>query len=200
MTKKIGAPKKDVTLSVKERVRLCRERKRNAIHQPPVEPPEPKPPKAVKTRRQRSDSVSAAVQSMESATKKQHMPPMHMRLPDGAMDYWFGIMETRSLDDWTAPELVIAANLCKLNVLLEHEEMELEAEGNILTDYNGKPMMNPRAIFVERLHARKLATMRSLRMGGKAAGDARDLVGGRVVEGKARSVGEMVDESDGLLA
>jgi len=199
MTKKIGAPKKDVTLTVKERVRLCRERKRNGI-QTAVEPPAPKPPKAVKTRKQRSDSVTAAVLSFETATKKQHMPPMHMRLPDGAMDYWFGIMETRSLDDWTAPELVIAANLCKLNVLLEHEEMELEAEGSILMDYNGKPMMNPRATFVEKLHARKLATMRSLRMGGQSAGTARDLAGGRVIDGKVREVNNMVDESDGLLA
>jgi hypothetical protein len=200
MTKKIGAPKKEVTLTPTERSRLCRERKRNKVN-PPVEiQPLPKP-KIIKTRKQRSDSVAAAVSSFESvASKKQHMPPAHMRLPDGAMDYWFGIMETRNLDDWTAPELVIAANLCKLNVLLESEEMELEVEGNIIKDYNGRPVLNPRAVFVEKLHARKLATMRSLRMGGKSAGDARALVGGRVIDGNARDVSNIADESGGLLA
>lgn len=217
MTKKMGAPKKDVTLTVAERVRLCRQRKReeaaglippkpvkaDATPKPvPIQKLEPslKQPKAAKVRKQRLDSATAMVAAMDSATKRHHMPPAHIRLPEGVMDYWFEVMETRSIEDWTGPELVIAANLCKLNVTIEDEEDELSMEDTIITDYLGNTRVNPRAMYIEKLHARRLALMRSLRMGGKPAGDARDLAGGRVIEGKARAVNGMVDESDGLLA
>ena len=146
-------------------------------------------------------SMARAVQAMAAVTKKQHMPPSHMRLPEGWQHYWFGIMDTRALDDWTNPELVLAANLCKLNCIIEnHEALLEEAEEAIMYDCLGKTMINPRATYVEKLHTRKLALMRALRIGGLAAGRKEELVAGRVLEGAARKLAQDEDDPHGLLA
>ena len=198
----MARPKKETVLTPAERKRKSRAAQRKSEMAPPpatlVEIP---PPRAVKTRKPRSDSVAAAVQAMSAVTKKQHLPPAHMRLPEGWQHYWFGIMDTRALDDWTNPELVLAANLCKLNCLIEHHEALLEeAEEAIMYDMLGKTMINPRATYVEKLHTRKLALMRALRLGGLAAGRKEELVAGRTLEGNARKLMQDEDDPHGLLA
>ena len=196
----MGRPKKEATLSNAERQRRFREAKAASAVPPPVLVEIPAP-RAVKTRKPRSDSVTAAVQAMAAVTKKQHMPPAHMRLPEGWQHYWFGIMDTRALDDWTGPELVLAANLSKLNCLIEyHEALLEEAEEAITCDRLGNTMLNPRAAYVEKLHTRKLALMRALRLGGLAAGRKEELVAGRTLEGAARKAMQDEDDPHGLLA
>jgi len=191
---------KETTLSNAERQRKFKEAKRTGVVPTPKEITIP-PPRAVKTRKPRSDSVTAAVKAIAAVTKKQHMPPAHMRLPEGWEHYWFGIMDTRALDDWTNPELVLAANLCKLNCIIESNEMLLEEmEEEILTDHLGKIFINPRVVYVEKLHTRKLALMRALRLGGMAAGRKEELVAGRVLEGNARKMMQDEDDPHGLLA
>jgi len=59
--------------------------------------------------------------------------------------------------------------------------------------------MNPRVTVMEQLTRREMALMRTLRMGGRIAGDMRDNVGSRMIERKSREIrSELVD--DGLLA
>ena len=196
----MGRPKKEKVLTPTERKRKSRAARSVGIVPPPalVEIPLPR---AVKTRKPRSDSVTAAVKAIDAVTKKQHLPPAHMRLPKGWEHYWFGIMDTRALDDWTNPELVLAANLCKLNCIIESNEMLLEElEEEILTDHLGKIFINPRVVYVEKLHTRKLALMRALRLGGIAAGRKEELVAGRVLEGNARKMMQDEDDPHGLLA
>lgn len=196
----MGRPKKEKVLTPAERKRKSRAAQTIGAVPPPKEVVIPAP-RAVKTRKPRSDSVTAAVNAMAAVTKKQHMPPAHMRLPEGWQHYWFGIMDTRALDDWTNPELVLAANLCKLNCIIEnHEALLEEVEEEILTDHLGKTMINPRVIYVEKLHTRKLALMRALRLGGLAAGRKEELVAGRVLEGAARKMAQDDDDPHGLLA
>jgi len=58
--------------------------------------------------------------------------------------------------------------------------------------------MNPRVTVMEQLTRREMALMRTLRMGGRIAGDMRDNVGSRMIERKSREIrSELVD--DGLL-
>jgi hypothetical protein len=200
VTNTMGRPKKENALSNAERQRRFKETQRTGIFPPPALGAIP-PPRAVKTRKPRSDSVTAAVKAIAAVTKKQHMPPAHKRLPEGWEHYWFGIMDTRALDDWTHPELCLAADLCKLNCIIENHEALLEEAEDAITPNNfGNMIINPRAAYVEKLHARKIVLMRSLRMGGVAAGRKEELVAGRVLEGNARKMMQDEDDPHGLLA
>jgi hypothetical protein len=59
--------------------------------------------------------------------------------------------------------------------------------------------MNPRATVLEALARREMAFMRTLRMGGRIAGDTRDEAGRRQVASTARKVQRELEE-DALLA
>ena len=60
--------------------------------------------------------------------------------------------------------------------------------------------MNPRHAVLEQLSRREMALMRTLRIGGDAAGDKRDLVKGRHLQRQAEEARQQVSEEDGLLA
>lgn len=163
-------------------------------------PPEPKPLPAPKVRKARSDSASSAIVAMSNAALPQLMPPVHVSLTEKAMYFWGGIVESRARDAWTTAELVTAAALANVQARIEEEEYLIEAEGSITTDIMGKDQINPRAKLVEIYHKRALALMRTLRMGGTAAGDPADLVKGRTLEGNARKMMQDEDDPHGLLA
>lgn len=151
-------------------------------------------------RKQRSDSVSAAVKAMDNAQLPPLMPPAMMRLPESAMVFWHSIIECRARDEWTPADLISAANLAKCQAQIQEEELLLEHEERVTMDIFGKMVINPRFSVVETLNKRALALMRSLRMGGKPAGELKQFANGRVIEGEARDASRVVDESGGLLA
>lgn len=178
-----------------ERQRAYRARKASAAF---VEKPkkEAKP----RQRKQRSDSVAAAVKAMDNAQLPPLMPPVMMRLPESAMVYWHSIIESRARDEWTPADLISAANLAKCQGQIQDEELLLEHEERVTMDIFGKMIVNPRFTVVETLNKRVFALMRSLRMGGKPAGELKQFANGKVVEGESRDVSRTADESDGLLA
>ena len=182
-----------------ERARACRAAKAGKVIAA-APPPEPKPLPAPKVRKARSDSTDSAIIAMANASKAPLMPPMHVSLTEKAMYFWGGIIESRARDAWTTAELVTAAALANCQARIEEEEYLIEAEGSITTDIMGKDQINPRAKLVEIYHKRALALMRTLRMGGTAAGDPADLVKGRTLEGAARKMMQDEDDPHGLLA
>lgn len=97
--------------------------------------------------------------------------------------------------------MVVAAQLARCQHDIEREQMSLDDEGTVVRNDKGTQVMNPRVAVLEQLARREMALMRTLRMGGRIAGDARDESGKRKIERQARAVREeLQDEDEGLLA
>ena len=203
MTKKTGRiPIGDKPMSGAERVRRSRQlasdrKQRELAGLPPVLATALA---ATKTRRVRSDSATAAQTAMVNADRPPLIPPAHVPIPRDAMPYWFDIIAARAREDWNPVDLTTAATLARCQLSIFEEEILLEHEGSITADYLGKDQVNPRFKVVEMLNRRAMSLMRTLRMGGKTAGDARGFASAREIEGEARQVAGEIGDSDGLLA
>lgn len=150
-------------------------------------------------RKKRSDSEAAAISAMLNAAKAPHAVPAHTRLRPGDDAFWQGILLSRAHDEWTPADLVVAAQLARTQADIERQQESLDAEGTVLENARGTPVMNPRVTVLEGLARREMALMRSLRMGGKPAGDARDTANARKVERQSRALRDEL-EDDPLLA
>ena len=94
---------------------------------------------------------------------------------------------------------MVAAQLARCQADIEHEQQLLTGEGSVVENAKGTQIMNPRVTVLEQLSRREMALMRTLRMGGRIAGDTRDQLGKRALERKAHQIREEL-EDDGLLA
>lgn len=146
-----------------------------------------------------SNSAASAVRAMLAAADPLPMPPSHVLMRDGDQPFWECIVRARAKDEWIPADLVVAAQLSRCMRDIETQQSELDAEGAVLRNERGTMTMNPRVTVLEQLARREMALMRTLRMGGKAAGDPRDLQNKRKVERTSRQVREEI-EDDELLA
>jgi hypothetical protein len=139
---------------------------------------------------------------MLNAAKGPIKVPAHVRLRDGDEPFWIGILRARARDEWTDADLVVAAQLARCQSDIERESIVLESEDSVVINARGTQIVNPRISVLEQLARREMALMRTLRMGGRIAGDARDESGKRKLESEARRAREEVldDEEDTLLA
>lgn len=153
---------------------------------------------ARKPRAKRSDSAAAAIDAMLNAGK-MHAPPVHAKLRPEHAPFWQDIMKSRAFDEWTDADLVLAAQLARAMRDVEVHQDALEVEGAMVEDRFGAPMKNPRTSLLADTQKLQLALMRSLRMGGIAAGPARELQGKRKVERQSRALRDEL-EDDPLLA
>ena len=149
--------------------------------------------------KQDANSAAYAVKAMFDAAQSLPEPPAHVLLRDGDRPFWDGIVRARARDEWISADLVVAAQLSRCMHDIEKEQIQLEFEGTVLKNDRGTMVMNPRVTVLEQLARREMALMRTLRMGGKAAGDPRDLQNKRTVERTARQLREEL-EDDELLA
>jgi hypothetical protein len=95
--------------------------------------------------------------------------------------------------------LAVAAQLARTQADIEREQVLVDAEGSVIANDRGTPIANPRFAVLEQLARREMALMRTLRMGGRVSGDARDSVKRVKVQREAEKVrGELADED--LLA
>lgn len=154
-----------------------------------------------KPRRTRADSAASAVQAMVSASQPDIAVPEYVTLTESAVPFWAGVVRARTRDEWTEVDLVVAAQLAQCQADIAEEDLALRTEGRVITNERGTPVMNPRTTVMEQLARREMALMRTLRMGGRVAGDARDQEGKRKIERQSRKLrGELEEEDDGLLA
>jgi hypothetical protein len=131
------------------------------------------------------------------------MPPAFVRLSAEAMEFWPGIIHARAREEWRAVDLVVAAQLASCQALIEQESQQLEAEGMIVKNDRGTQIENPRNKVVQTLATREMALMRTLLMGGKDGGDARNFKGVRAAESAARKTAREIQqerEEDELLS
>lgn len=152
-----------------------------------------------KTKRARADSASAAVQAMVDAAKGDLQPPPHVKLREGDEVFWQGVVRARARDEWTETDLVVAGQLARCLHDIEKEQAALDGEGTVIANDRGTMVVNPRVSVLEQFARREMALMRTLRMGGRVAGDSRDVAGTRKIERESKKLRAELEEDD-LLA
>jgi hypothetical protein len=150
-------------------------------------------------KRTRADSAAFAVKAMVNASLPPLPLPEHVVLREGDQPFWDGVLRARAWDECNENDLVVAAQLARCQADIEHEQRLLNAEGSVIENAKGTQIMNPRVTVLEQLSRREMALMRTLRMGGRIAGDTRDQLGKRALERKAHQIRTEL-EDDGLLA
>ncbi|MGZ8339132.1 MAG: TerS protein [Telluria sp.] len=154
-----------------------------------------------KAKRTRADSAASAVKAMVDAAKPDIEIPNYVTLTASAMPFWAGVVRARARDEWIDVDLVVAGQLAQCQADIAEEDEALRLEGRVIKNDRGTPVMNPRTTVMEQLARREMALMRTLRMGGRIAGDSRDEAGKRKIENQSRKLrGELEEEDDGLLA
>ena len=152
------------------------------------------------TRRTRADSAASAVKAMVAASQPDLQPPPYVTLTASAKPYWCGVVRARARDEWSDVDLVVAGQLAQCQADMADEDAELRAEGKVIKNDRGTMVMNPRTTVMEQLARREMALMRTLRMGGRIAGDTRDELGKRKIERQSRKVREELEDDDLLAA
>jgi hypothetical protein len=117
-------------------------------------------------------SAEGAIKALVDAAKGPPEPPKHVRLRPEDMPFWDGVVRARARDEWTAADLVVGAQLARCQRDIEVESQALDDEGTVLRNDRGTQIANPRVSVLEQLARREMALMRTLRMGGRIAGDA----------------------------
>jgi hypothetical protein len=74
-----------------------------------------------------------------------------------------------------------------------------DADGSVVTNDRGTQVINPRVMVLEQLARREMALMRTLRLGGAAAGEARHVIARRGLAREAENVRRELEDDD-LLA
>lgn len=151
------------------------------------------------TKRNRADSAASAVKAMVNAAKDVISVPTHVTLRPGDEVFWDGVVRARARDEWTETDLVVAAQLARCLHDIENEQAALDVEGTVTKNDKGTLVVNPRVSVLEQFARREMALMRTLRMGGRAAGAARDEAPARKIERQSRKLREEL-EDDELLA
>jgi hypothetical protein len=146
-------------------------------------------------RKQRIDSITAAVKVMQGVTR-QISPPSHVPLDDCDWPFWKNVVAEFARSEWTEHQLEIAAMLARTLANLEQEQRTLRQEGFIAVRENGTTVENPRSRVVKSLAGDILSLRRSLALHARAkAGDNRDAA-------KQRDMGKGIETNldDELLA
>lgn len=136
---------------------------------------------------------------MLNAAKDVIAPPAHVNLREGDAVFWDGVVRARARDEWTETDLVVAAQLARCLHDIENEQAALDSEGTVTRNDKGTMVVNPRVSVLEQFARREMALMRTLRMGGRVVGAARDEAPARKIERQSRKLREEL-EDDGLLA
>jgi len=122
-------------------------------------------------KRNRSDSISAAIRAVQAVALGPLPPPDHVCLRDGDLPYWQNIMLARARDTWTQIDLTTAANLARTQADIERLQKDLDAQGYMQAD-----KVNPLAKLVDTLSRRALSLARALHVHAEATvGESRDM-------------------------
>ncbi len=71
------------------------------------------------TKRHRADSAKAAVQAHQNAAQGPVEPPEYVTLPEPCLPFWNAIVTSRPRYTWTDSDLVLAANLARVQHAIE---------------------------------------------------------------------------------
>src|SRR5690554_6034265 len=145
------------------------------------------------TRRQRTDTVAGAVAAMAGAVTEIAVPE-HVSVPEDAMKFWRSITKARAADRWNDSDLEVAAELARTKANIERLNAELEAEGDVIVNGRGTPIVNPKHNLLETLTRRMVALSRVLQVHAEATqGKSRDQVKANQAQAEAEKAVQNVD-------
>ncbi len=122
----------------------------------------------------KSDTISAAIKAHAQA-HEIIKPPAVCRMRDIDMPYWASIVSSKAPDEWTQPDLILAAGMARAMADIEIFDSELLLEPSVI---NNKP--NPKITIIETLTNRVMRISRALQINARAnSGEVRDLKQGR---------------------
>jgi hypothetical protein len=137
----------------------------------------------------KADTVSAALKAHAQA-REAILPPAVCRMRDIDMPYWRSIVSSKSPDEWTEPDLILAAGMARAMADVEVFDGELLNEPSVI---NNKP--NPKITIVETLTNRVMRISRALQINARANnGEVRNLKKGRENHRQASNT-----SADGLI-
>jgi len=84
------------------------------------------------SKRNRSDSASAAVRAAQAAALGPLNPPAHIALRKGDRPFWDAIVTSRARDTWTLIDLCTAGNLARAQADIEFLQKVLDEKGYVL--------------------------------------------------------------------
>lgn len=144
-------------------------------------------------RRQRTDTVKGAVAAMAGAVTEIAVPE-HVSVPEDAMKFWRSITKARAADRWNDSDLEVAAELARTKANIERLNAELEAEGDVIVNGRGTPIVNPKHNLLETLTRRMVALSRVLQVHAEATqGKSRDQVKANQAQAEAEKAVQNVD-------
>lgn len=125
-------------------------------------------------RKQRIDSVTAAVGVMSGSVTTEIEPPEHISVPDGARPFWSAIIRARAREEWlAAPSLMnAAANLAWTQWQIDRVRRQIDGETAMDAD-TSPAQLGSMLLKMQRL---EMGYLRVLQQHGRAtAGEARDV-------------------------
>lgn len=147
-------------------------------------------------KRQRSDSVTGAVNSMSGASKEIAVPDW-VNIPDSAMEFWRSITKARAASRWNDSDLENAAELARTKARIEKLNRELEVESDIIKNDRGTLVVNPKHSLLETLTRRMVALSRVLQVHAEATqGKSREQVKSNKAQREASDALEKTSDDD----
>ena len=147
-----------------------------------------------------SHTIDGVLKAAQAAASPLPKLPDHVKLNKDDLPFFEAILRARARDEWDEVSVVLAAQLARCQRSIEEEAAKLEAEGSVIENQRGTPVMNPRHSVLEQLSRREMAVMRSLRLTGAVTGDGRDLEKNRKLQRQAEGLKDELMDDEGLLA
>lgn len=151
-------------------------------------------------KRSPADSATNAVKALVDSANGPPELPDHVCLRAGDRPFWEGIVRARARDEWSDADLVVAAQLARCQADIEREQAALDSESTVVTNERGTLCVNPRVSVLEQFARREMALMRTLRMGGRATGDASKDAKRRKIQREAEGIRDELAEDELLAA
>lgn len=116
-----------------------------------------------KKRKAHSDSAAGLQESLGSALMEIE-PPKCAKLRPKDRPFWEAIIKQRAKADWPDSDLIVAVQLARCQADIETEQTTISKEKSIILNRRGSKVMNPRFFVLERLTARELSLVRTLKI------------------------------------
>lgn len=144
----------------------------------------------------RADSSHVQTKIMADALKGIQ-PPDCVTLDKEHMPFWRHIINAR--ETWTTVDLIHAANLARCMASIEENQLLLKAEGDVLINQRGTPVMNPRFTILEQLSRRSVSLSSKIQVHAAATLGESKLSRGKNTA-KRDALEAMEDAEDDLIA
>lgn len=149
-------------------------------------------------KRNKIDSAAGAVELFNSALVTIQ-PPEHCQLHAGAEAFYNAIIESRDASMWNDVDLSRAVTLANYQVMIRDNTERLLAEGEVIQNDRGTPIMSPRFSVVNTLTRLEISLSKALQTDAASTqGESRAVAKRNKASAEVRAVVESLPH-DGLI-